>query len=111
MRLSFPRRQSIVPKASAFDPSQGTEPGLTVEFAGLERDDFSSNRHAALSFLFEHDLFGKPVPTFPDHALGELHCTDRSAKASTAIKPAINSNEIVATIAFAVGLSFHDRRP
>src|SRR5436190_23132247 len=21
-------------------------------------------------FLFEHDLFGKPVPTFPDHALG-----------------------------------------
>jgi hypothetical protein len=20
--------------------------------------------------LFEHDLFGKPVPTFPDHALG-----------------------------------------
>src|SRR5258705_4633056 len=22
-------------------------------------------------FLFEHDLFGKPVPTFPDHALME----------------------------------------
>src|ERR1700677_2747374 len=22
-------------------------------------------------FLFEHDLFGKPVPTFPDHALAE----------------------------------------
>jgi hypothetical protein len=22
------------------------------------------------SFLFEHDPFGKPVPTFPDHALG-----------------------------------------
>jgi len=21
------------------------------------------------SFLFEHDLFGKPVSTFPDHAL------------------------------------------
>jgi hypothetical protein len=20
-------------------------------------------------FLFEHDLFGEPVPTFPDHAL------------------------------------------
>ena len=41
-----------------------------------------------------------------EHALGELHCIDRSAKASTAI----NSNEIVAAIAFAVGLSFHDRR-
>jgi hypothetical protein len=22
----------------------------------------------ALYLLFEHDLFGKPVPTFPDHA-------------------------------------------
>jgi hypothetical protein len=22
-----------------------------------------------LYLLFEHDLFGKPVPTFPDHAL------------------------------------------
>jgi len=22
--------------------------------------------------LFEHDLFGKPVPTFPDHALASL---------------------------------------
>ena len=39
----------------------------------LERDDFSSSRHPALSFfLFEHDLFGKPVPTFPDHALIEF---------------------------------------
>ena len=35
----------------------------------LERDDFSLIRHPALSFLFEHDLLGKPVPTFPDHAL------------------------------------------
>jgi len=24
-------------------------------------------------FLFEHDLFGKPVPTFPDHALGRRY--------------------------------------
>jgi hypothetical protein len=22
--------------------------------------------------LFEHDLFGKPVPTFPDHAQGDF---------------------------------------
>ena len=29
----------------------------------LVRDDFSSNHHPAL-FLFEHDLFRKPVPTF-----------------------------------------------
>src|ERR1700720_2242208 len=32
----------------------------------LERDVESSSRSI---FLFEHDLFGKPVPTFPDHAL------------------------------------------
>src|SRR6266404_2192748 len=36
----------------------------------LARDDASSNRHPAPSILFEHDLFGKPVPTFPDHAPG-----------------------------------------
>jgi hypothetical protein len=31
--------------------------------------------------------------------------------ASIAIKPAINSNEIIAAIRFALGLSFHDLRP
>jgi hypothetical protein len=25
--------------------------------------------------LFEHDLFGKPVPTFPDHALAQRLAT------------------------------------
>src|SRR4030088_701165 len=45
---------------------------------GLERDDFSSNRHPALSFCLSMISAqtlrvcreGKPVPTFPDHALG-----------------------------------------
>jgi hypothetical protein len=27
------------------------------------------NHESAPGFLFEHDLFGKPVATFPDHAL------------------------------------------
>jgi hypothetical protein len=36
---------------------------------GLERDDFSSNRHPALSFCLSMIFFGKPVSTFPDHAL------------------------------------------
>src|SRR3984893_14983845 len=44
----------------------------------LERDDFSSNRHPALSsclsMISAQTLRvcreGKPVPTFPDHALG-----------------------------------------
>jgi hypothetical protein len=39
--------------------------------------------HHDLIPLFEHDLFGKPVSTFPDHALtpgmlaeGEMACID-----------------------------------
>src|SRR5262245_43992430 len=35
----------------------------------LERDDFSSSHHPALSSCFARDLFRKPVPTFRDHAL------------------------------------------
>jgi hypothetical protein len=27
------------------------------------------NRHRALDSCFAHDLFGKPLHTFPDHAL------------------------------------------
>src|SRR3982074_3299013 len=30
--------------------------------------DWTESDHDLIS-LFEHDLFGKPVPTFPDHAL------------------------------------------
>ena len=33
---------------------------------------FRLSRNHGLAFLFEHDLFGKPVPTFPDHALEPL---------------------------------------
>jgi hypothetical protein len=29
-----------------------------------------------LALLFEHDLFGKPVSTFPDHALGGVDSKD-----------------------------------
>src|ERR1700692_4580942 len=35
----------------------------------LKRDDFSSNRLPALSLYLSMIFFGKPVPTFPDHAL------------------------------------------
>jgi hypothetical protein len=34
----------------------------------LQRDEIRFNRHRALGFLIEHDLFGKPLHTFPDHA-------------------------------------------
>jgi hypothetical protein len=33
----------------------------------LQRDDVE--RSSRLSTLFEHDLAGKPIRTFPDHAL------------------------------------------
>jgi hypothetical protein len=33
--------------------------------AGLKRDESASR----FRLLFEHDLFGKPLRTFPDHAL------------------------------------------
>jgi hypothetical protein len=42
----------------------------TPDFSPGAGGDLSSNRHPALVYLFEHDLFGKPVSTFPDHALG-----------------------------------------
>src|SRR6266481_4540855 len=51
-------------------------------FHSLERDDFSSNRHPALSLCLSMISGqtlrvcpeGKPVPTFPDHALGMNTC-------------------------------------
>jgi general secretion pathway protein N len=35
----------------------------------FEQDDFSSNRHPALTFCLRMSLFAKPVPTFAGHAL------------------------------------------
>src|SRR5215470_3388534 len=36
-----------------------------IVLSASECDDFSSNRHHALTFILGHDLFRKPVPT-PD---------------------------------------------
>src|SRR5438552_9144962 len=58
-----------------FSGSRFSKPGI------LARNDASSDRHPALSILFEHDLRanayrvcpeGKPVATFPDHTPGAL---------------------------------------
>jgi hypothetical protein len=52
-----------------------------------------------------------PDPThLPIDVRREVYCVSRKATASIAIKRAINNNEIVAAILFALGLSFHDRR-
>src|SRR5467141_4835873 len=61
-------------RASFFDHLRASVAG---ERRPLERDDFSSNRHPALSFCLSMISAqtlrvcreGKPVPTFPDHAL------------------------------------------
>ena len=70
--------------------------GLWADRQGLalERDDLSSNRHPALSFLFEHDLFGTPQHTFPDHAPGpaqqrlSLRCDEAAAAGNAAANSA-----------------------
>jgi hypothetical protein len=44
--------------------------------------------------LFEHDLFGKPVPTFPDHALTVAPSRSRDAlRPSYQIRQPSNSKE------------------
>src|SRR5258705_8217617 len=66
-------------------------PDFIPMMRSLERDDFSSNRHPALSFCLSMISAqtlrvcreGKPVPTFPDHAL-----TD-TAGAAIGFKPGL----------------------
>ena len=70
---------------------------IMTALAKLERDDFSSNHHPALSSCFARDLFRKPVPTFRDHALalghsgplspGELHAVARRSRRASPSRP------------------------
>jgi hypothetical protein len=43
---------------------------LNQRFRGRRQSSDSTklNQNSGVIFLFEHDLFGKPLPTFPDHA-------------------------------------------
>ena len=45
----------------------------------LARDGFKLKSSSRSRSLTEHDLFGKPVPTFPDHALSASWSRSRSA--------------------------------
>jgi hypothetical protein len=51
-------------------------PGPYVENFGVGSDAKALSRQVESrqrsSLLLEHDLFGKPVPTFPDHALDRV---------------------------------------
>jgi hypothetical protein len=64
------------PRTEDFRLSDRAWDSIPVNNPALERDDFSSNRHPALSFCLSMISaqtlrvcrVGKPVPTFPDHA-------------------------------------------
>jgi hypothetical protein len=47
-----------------------------------------------LQLLFEHDLFGKPVPTFPDHALFRRLVVDADDPALVAGVPGAKTQRI-----------------
>jgi hypothetical protein len=53
-----------------------------------EHDSTELNHARRPIFLFEHDLFGKPVPTFPDHALDDPAIHHSSNMMDTRVKPA-----------------------
>src|SRR5262245_3129017 len=48
----------------------------------LKRNEFGLNRPSRFSSLFEHDLFGKPLHTFPDRALEGAHAVGITARAA-----------------------------
>jgi hypothetical protein len=52
---------------NGFLVGHGAVDDITHAILQLDYDPIGSD-HSPVS-LFEHDLFGKPVPTFPDHAL------------------------------------------
>jgi hypothetical protein len=55
--------------------------------------------------LFEHDLFGKPVPTFPDHALERIAVTADSVSGRSARRGGLFCAEDIA----ATGTEFQAR--
>src|SRR6266852_1989997 len=67
----------ILPSSLQLDRASLIEIGLRLSLLLrsdrlLEPDDFSSNRHPALSFCLSMIFSEKPGPTFPDHALMRL---------------------------------------
>src|SRR5712672_4248436 len=66
-----------------------------LAMTNLERDDFSSNRHPALSFCLSMISAqtlrvcreGKPVPTFPDHALETSKSNPATSRSPDPVSP------------------------
>jgi hypothetical protein len=51
----------------------GQDPLLTERRIARAGMSLWFDRHPALAFLFEHDLFGKPDSAFPDYASGDVN--------------------------------------
>src|SRR6266540_6746008 len=82
--LSAPRLKTTLGLRSA---SSTGGPGPVSVFA-TPRVRPACRRGQPLPLGFEHDLFGKPVPTFPDHALTpQLGRLSHSARFSAPIAP------------------------
>src|SRR5713226_3415703 len=67
MRVSSPGGHCI--GCAAFGSAPPLDAKLTFM---LEFDPLRWHHARPALFAFGHDLFGKPVPTFPDHALARL---------------------------------------
>src|SRR6516165_6174290 len=69
----------------------------------LERDDFSSNHHPALTFCLSMIFFRKPVPTFRDHALivGRAECARLSARSGSCASPSQAGGDCVSFLPLA----------
>src|SRR5450759_3069247 len=68
--------RAVAPRA----PVIGAAITRSTDAATLESDSTGVESDSNVILLFEHDLFGKPASTFPDHALaarrrdGSLQC-------------------------------------
>src|ERR1700681_318014 len=63
------RRSSWITIGANTAPAPSAALRLSGSLTSLDHDPIRLNRILISSLLFKHDLFGKPVPTFPDHAL------------------------------------------
>jgi hypothetical protein len=75
---------NFVPAGAGVTMGESHERDLTSEKVIIKRDP-RLKREPRFSLLFEHDLFGKPLHTFPDHAV--RHAARFQGEALKAEKP------------------------
>src|ERR1044072_1039765 len=72
--------------AGAFAQDRGLRPARPLS-SGARQVDRGADPRWTLSPSFEHGLFGKPVPTFPDHALNPYNLLCSGTVLSTGLCP------------------------